>query len=468
MTSHAMTRGAARQRAEHAVAETEMPPEAAPARTGLRWYHLATIYFLCQSMGAFTILDRLAYGEWAGKPGDKLTQLLNLMQIIAGFALFWRSRQRVRGISTGEVIVILLSLFLLSSCLWSIDPATTIRRGVLYVCFVVGVIGIAGSLDDDTYMRLLRNTCFVAGLISVALLAVVPHDVLMPAGTLEEGELRGIFPHKNLLGEVMAVGVLSALHGLRTEGQRRWRSMLALMMFAGLLLAARSGTAITASLALVAADALASLLRRGGAARMMGFGLILISVPIVLVMVLFPDLLLGLLGKDPTLTGRTILWQYVVFYIGEKPLLGWGLTAFWSPINPAYTEIANAVGWTVPEAHNGLLEMLLEVGVVGSLLLISVWLRNIVLAARCLGTPASNIGLSALLCYGVLVLFGISEQVLVDPDHIFVNLFFVTGLMCERAVATVSGALPAGTGMQASWPASPTLPPALSRRSTRA
>jgi O-antigen ligase len=67
------------------------------------------------------------------------------------------------------------------------------------------------------------------------------------------------------------------------------------------------------------------------------------------------------------------------------------------------------VGRTPPHAHNGLLEMLLEVGIVGTVFFVFLWARNVVLALRTLRTPARELGVMSLLCYGGIVLVGVSE-----------------------------------------------------------
>jgi O-antigen ligase len=139
-----------------------------------------------------------------------------------------------------------------------------------------------------------------------------------------------------------------------------------------------------------------------------------------------------MIGKDPTLTGRTELWAYVNYYISERPVLGWGLYAFWASANPAAEEIWSEVGWTPPHAHNGLLEMLLEVGIVGTAFFVFLWVRNATLAVLALRTPAKELGISSLLCLGGIVVVGVSEVALVDPSQSSVLVFFVTGLICER------------------------------------
>ena len=60
---------------------------------GLRWCYIASAVFLLQTSEAFGILDRLVYGEWADKPGDKITVGLNLLMIITSLLLFWRAKR---------------------------------------------------------------------------------------------------------------------------------------------------------------------------------------------------------------------------------------------------------------------------------------------------------------------------------------------------------------------------------------
>ena len=52
-----------------------------------------------------------------------------------------------------------------------------------------------------------------------------------------------------------------------------------------------------------------------------------------------------MLGKDPTLTGRTDFWPDVIANIYQRPLFGWGYFGFWTPANSAALSIAQAVGF---------------------------------------------------------------------------------------------------------------------------
>jgi O-antigen ligase len=207
-----------------------------------------------------------------------------------------------------------------------------------------------------------------------------------------------------------------------------------LFVFAGMAFASKSTTSLMTVFAFCGVDGIITLCRRGGAARILGVVLATALVPILVVGAADPDLVLDLIGKDPTLTGRTEIWGYVMNDISLKPLLGWGYFAFWIASNPAAVEIGNAVHWVVPEAHNGLLEMLLNVGMVGTAIFAFLLVRNVVLAFRCLRTSAIDLAISTILCCGGILLVGISETVLLAPTQSSTPVFFITGLMCEQAL----------------------------------
>lgn len=392
-------------------------------------YWLSAVFILLQT-NSFGIVDRLVYGEWSNKPGDKITQGLNLITLLINTLLFSRKVWRTQRLETGEILALALAIFLLFSAAWSIDPETTIRRGILYLIFIVGVIGVADVLNAAELMELLCRVCFLSAIASIVLRVVSPAQALMGDG----GEWRGVFSHKNFLGEVMAMGVLASLHMLRAKRRGRVRRLCMLLVMVLVALAARSGTATLTIFAFCYTERVIALIRSGGFARIVGAAIVVFSLPIVCFVAFNFDWLMDLLGKDPTLTGRTVLWTYVVDYIGQRPWFGWGFFAFWSAASPAANEISDLLGWSVPEAHNGLLEMLLEVGIIGTGLFVFVWARNLLLAVKCLRAQEGELGVSALLCCMGIVLVGITELVLVDPSWISVSVFFVTGLMCERAV----------------------------------
>jgi exopolysaccharide production protein ExoQ len=389
--------------------------------TTFRGYYLAVSFFIMQAAGFFGVLDRLKYGEWSGKSGDSFTQSLNILQILVSIFLFWVGYRKSKTISLGAALLLTVVAYLFMSVLWSIDPETSFRRAVEYLFFTLGLIGIANSLSANEYLDLVRKLVFLAAIASLLFLVISPATVLM-----SDGPLRGIFSHKNVLGQVMAAGVLASLHKIRVGGNRR-SAVSMIVLFLGLTFAAKSSTSLMVIIVFCAVEIM--LVASG---RYFAIIMTVASIPTLFIILLSPEVILDFLGKDATLTGRTDLWYYVNICISQRPLLGWEFGAFWSQINPAANEISMTLGWSVPQAHNGVLELLLEVGGIGTSLFAIVFARNIWIAARCLRTPAKELGKTLLLCCGGIFIVGISEQVLVDPSQISIGLLFVMGLMGER------------------------------------
>ncbi len=75
----------------------------------------------------------------------------------------------------------------------------------------------------------------------------------------------------------------------------------------------------------------------------------------------------GLVDRNSTLTGRTYVWAAVLPAMKQQPLLGYGSGSFWTD--------ARRKLYQIPTAHNGYLDILLELGEVG-LAFYTVWLLS--------------------------------------------------------------------------------------------
>jgi exopolysaccharide production protein ExoQ len=86
---------------------------------------------------------------------------------------------------------------------------------------------------------------------------------------------------------------------------------------------------------------------------------------VITVLVTNSDAALTLLGRDSTLTGRTQLWHECMVSILKRPMLGYGFDAFWRGMIGESARVTLAVHWLVPTAHNGALQLWLDLGAVG-------------------------------------------------------------------------------------------------------
>jgi exopolysaccharide production protein ExoQ len=72
------------------------------------------------------------------------------------------------------------------------------------------------------------------------------------------------------------------------------------------------------------------------------------------------------LGRDSTLTGRTEIWHYALAMV-KNPLIGAGYESFW--VGPRLFQMARSIDQGVNQAHNGYIELYLNLGWIGLTLL---------------------------------------------------------------------------------------------------
>jgi O-antigen ligase len=164
----------------------------------------------------------------------------------------------------------------------------------------------------------------------------------------------------------MALGVAVCVSAALVELRRRlfWCAW-AVGAFA-LVLLSTSKTALVASLLGVAMIGACMLVRRGPLQTVLvgagALGAVIVGASIVL---LAPDVIVAVLGRDLTLTGRTEIWEAAAPAVAAQPWFGYGYYAFWLPDNgPAYW-VREAVAWQVASAHSSWLELALGMGRIG-------------------------------------------------------------------------------------------------------
>jgi len=111
-------------------------------------------------------------------------------------------------------------------------------------------------------------------------------------------------------------------------------------------------------------------------------------------------------GKDPTLTDRTKIWAFVLS-MHTNPVLGTGYESFWLGHRLEWIWQQAGLGG-LTEAHNGYLEVFLNLGVVGLLLLTGFLLASYRNICRYLATSA-NIASLYLALWAIMLFYSVTE-----------------------------------------------------------
>ena len=276
--------------------------------------------------------------------------------------------------------LVLMLVVTIGSIFWSIDPQVTARR-----CIAVGFTTLAGiSLAERfAWPRLLE---VVGAAFGITVLISIFNVVLIPRlGIMQfdfPGAWRGAWTHKNMLGYYMSVAFIVFVAAAAANPQRRRLWSIAAAAAVALILLSDSKTSLVSCLIGAGCMVLMSASRRGPAWAVAGtylLGSALLGV--TLTMLVAPNLLFGLIGKDATFTGRTEIWSAVMRQIALRPMLGYGYGAVWDnhSIWGPLPWISKQQGFVVHEAHNSWLGVWLELGYVGliawTLLFAAVWAR---------------------------------------------------------------------------------------------
>ncbi len=184
----------------------------------------------------------------------------------------------------------------------------------------------------------------------------------------------GYFSGKNYLGQFAAITLLLSLNEILNQGLRRVFGVIFASVAITLLILSNSKTSI--GLVLLAPILAASVLWFRRATRISP-AIVLLAIPICyFVFASITGFSVGrlsyMLYGDSTFTGRTVIWDFAHLEIARKPILGWGYQSFWL-VGPDGPGIMDGPGWVkeMPNAHNGYLDTMLEMGYVGFVLLVT-------------------------------------------------------------------------------------------------
>src|SRR5690606_779150 len=242
----------------------------------------------------------------------------------------------------------ILALLVLAgvSVLWSVAPAVTARRAIALVGTTMVGLLLATRFGVDGTLRLTGHALLWATVFSLLFVIALPH--LGIATGVHEGAWQGAFNHKNQLGLRMALAGLTFLVLAREEG-RSWLWWTAFALALLLLFKSRSASALVVLTATMAAYGIVKVAR-------LDYRLLLALVIILGLSAAASgywllsnyEAVLAALGRDATLTGRTLLWVLVLGEIRERPWLGYGYGGYWLGWGGPSAFIWQAVGWMPP------------------------------------------------------------------------------------------------------------------------
>jgi len=258
------------------------------------------------------LLHRQAGFEGTEVEGDPIQQICWFAIYFVTFVLISRSPHRTLRAVLRDKWALLITGLAFASAIWSPAPLVTLRHCVGLIGTTLFAAYIASRYDAREILDLLFTALSLVGLLSLAFVLLLPAYGIHHAD-VHDGLWRGVFTGKNHLGRIMALYGVVCIACMRDKSHTRAKYCAGILLAALLAFKAQSMTA----LGVVVTTPLLILF-------LMVFRLRpLYSVPLFLVtavaalaagMVAWANagLILTGVGRDMTLTGRTVLWAAVL------------------------------------------------------------------------------------------------------------------------------------------------------------
>ena len=388
---------------------------------------LVSVAFLCITQTIFW--PPVSYFANKNAPTFDTSDPLNLAVHVGllGFlaiVMVTRRHEMLAALRVAWFVILLVALAYLSA-FWSPAPDLVLRRATTFAITTLFAVYLAARFDLGRIVAMLVVINAFAAAGSLVELAVA-RDLATNATFDYPHAVRGVFSDKNTLGGLMALGIIVAFYAWR---RGYGSSVLASVVIPAnllLLYLSQSATAlvVTAAGAYVALTASAFRLR-SAIGFVAGFVLVVAGISALgLLAVAWTDLL-GALGRSATLTGRLPIWRLSLHFIEQRPWLGWGFAAFWRHDSAEAATFWTALHWRVPHAHNGWLEVGLELGGLGIAGITALWLAAFWRAARLLNAPAAQHVVFCLAMLAGILIENLTEYEFLRADC-FCWVFFVT------------------------------------------
>lgn len=396
-----------------------------------------------------------------GADNSTLNQaVLSLIYVVVGIRVL-TMRSRFVALAKSTMSIWVFVALMCASVVWSVAPGVTLSHSIELAGSTLIGYYLVTRFSLSEFLGILLATFALIAIASLALVFGAPGHGRDDWGS---GPWAGIFPDKNALAAEMAVAVIAALC-FPAKGRKAWLLTLgALALFSTLLLGASSATALGDGVATSAAVLLGLGCRStkvGKIARVVTGACFAALATAFVFFGVTPAALPGLLGRSATLTGRTDFWPVLQQAIADNPVLGYGYNAFFRSSVGAKrlsAYVVEAGGWTPSHAHNSLLQVSLDAGVVGVLVLgyalVRAAFRSVVYFAR--GKDRASAWPFALVLFLVLGsytesyfgmfnsdwIFFVAAMLYPLRDDVFAREFASRRALVERRFASATAASP--------------------------
>ncbi|MEM9922293.1 MAG: O-antigen ligase family protein [Cyanobacteria bacterium P01_D01_bin.50] len=282
--------------------------------------------------------------------------------------------KKALAMASQDIFICILVPIVYASSIWSLNPEFTDEYMGQVLRMSSFALYLATRFSIKQQVRLVAWTFAIGAIVSILVVWRLPGVGLHWKYHL--GAWKGIYDYKNTFGSMMIIGsiafLLMPVDSLKHQ-RYKWGFFYLMLL---LIYFSTSKTSLIVSFLVLFILYLYRKFRWQGKRSVffLDLGIMIFGGISGLVVALWVEIL-GAFGKDGSLTGRVPMWTSAISrVITEQPLLGFGRGGFWADESNYAIEAGMTIGpnYVPPHAHNGYIDLALDVGLVGlSLFLIS-------------------------------------------------------------------------------------------------
>lgn len=351
-----------------------------------------------------------------------------LIYLITFFLLFLRWKKVLRALTEGKLLSLLVAIAIVS-VIWSDAPAITIRRSLAVLGATSFGIYLATRYNQKEQIHLLAWAFGLAALSSILFTIFLPTYAIVPDPNSATLGLvwQGVYIHKNVFGRMMTLSTLVLAIVTFSRPKYYYLAWTSLVVAVSQVLLSFSASSWIILATMLVLFPLYQALRWNFSWMLLFYiAIALLSGSLAILIASNLDIVLNSLGKDLTLTGRTKVWSAVMDKITERPWLGYGYSAFWQGDEGGSAYVRLVSGWKVAFSHNGLLDLWLDIGLVGISVYLLGFFKAYMQAIAQMRWSKTFYSLWHLIFLTLIFLSNFSESTILKPNDIFWVLYTTT------------------------------------------
>jgi O-antigen ligase len=355
--------------------------------------------------------------------GNSTKQLaIKLAGLLAMLLLMSTRSRAILRVCLNARLFLVLPVLAFASVLWSQSPSQTLTQASALTLTTLFAIYLYVRYPGDQLVSVMAVAAAIS-LLGCALAVTFFPDIGIDA--YQQDAWRGVFSQKNNCAVISVCFLVVGLHyrarhlpGLILRG-----TILSLALLFIVMSGSRTGW-LTCAFAIGVTYGLRLIRHMPQRDRLLF--LMMLTIPAGIVIMLATahfDEFLGLIGKDQTLSQRTVIWLTVILPIAKHPIVGYGYAAFWQGLAGESANTILVTGWAENQAQSGFLDVLLQLGLLGFVPLVLVLGRALTQAARAINPLSTAPVQMATVLLLVLIVENVGETGFLVPIHL---LWFYT------------------------------------------